>query len=145
MNGPESDENFRHTTPMTHRKFGALRDVHDVRDRIYRAFRTRGQSCNTLTCGNEEGRSKDQGRDDEGSCTGHVFSSAREWIARMCEKTSPILSPQLVLRALIFGWCTRAEFGSNCVTACGARRFSHDVSFCRLAHRFLILLPISGI
>jgi hypothetical protein len=71
MNGPESDENFRHTTPMTHRKFGALRDVHDVRDRIYRAFRTRGQS--------------------------------------------------------------------------GARRFSHDVSFCRLAHRFLILLPISGI
>src|SRR5271156_3097678 len=35
---------------------------------------------------------KDQG--EEGSCTGHAFSSGREWIARKDEKTSAILSPQ---------------------------------------------------
>src|ERR1019366_3976033 len=35
---------------------------------------------------------KDQG--EEGSCTGHAFSSAREWIARKYEKASPILSAQ---------------------------------------------------
>jgi C1A family cysteine protease len=35
---------------------------------------------------------KDQG--EEGSCTGHAFSSAREWIARKYEKSSVVLSPQ---------------------------------------------------
>jgi C1A family cysteine protease len=35
---------------------------------------------------------KDQG--EEGSCTGHAFSSAREWIARKYETASQILSPQ---------------------------------------------------
>ena len=35
---------------------------------------------------------KDQG--EEGSCTGHAFSSAREWIARKYEKSAPVLSPQ---------------------------------------------------
>ena len=35
---------------------------------------------------------KDQG--EEGSCSGHAFSSAREWIARKYEKASPTLSAQ---------------------------------------------------
>jgi hypothetical protein len=37
---------------------------------------------------------KDQG--EEGSCTGHAFSSAREWMARKYEKTAPTLSPQFL-------------------------------------------------
>jgi hypothetical protein len=74
------------------RKFGAKRDVHDVRDRLYRAAspaRPIVQYVDTRPWG---GPIKDQG--DEGSCTGHAFSSAREWIARRYEKSSPILSPQ---------------------------------------------------
>ena len=76
------------------RKFGALRDVHDVRDRMYLASpRTEPvpQQVDLRDCG---GPIKDQG--EEGSCTGHAFSSAREWIARKYEKTSPILSPQFL-------------------------------------------------
>jgi len=83
---------------VTNRKFGALRDVHDVRDRMYKALaptqspnRPLPQHVDLQEWG---GPIKDQG--DEGSCTGHAFSSAREWIARRFEKTSPILSPQFL-------------------------------------------------
>jgi len=37
---------------------------------------------------------KDQG--EEGSCTGHAFSSSREWMARKYERADPILSPQFL-------------------------------------------------
>ncbi|MGO8985402.1 MAG: C1 family peptidase [Candidatus Korobacteraceae bacterium] len=77
---------------MKSRCFGALRDVHDVRDRMYRsssAVRPLPQLVDLRLWG---GPIKDQG--DEGSCTGHAFSSAREWIARKYEQKSPILSPQ---------------------------------------------------
>ena len=77
---------------MIKRKFGALRDVHDVRDRMYQASppgRAIPQQVDLREWG---GPVKDQG--EEGSCTGHAFSSGREWIARKYEKSSPILSPQ---------------------------------------------------
>src|ERR1700682_3189550 len=74
------------------RKFGALRDVHDVRDRMYRASRLAPAVPLHVDLREWGGPIKDQG--EEGSCTGHAFSSAREWIARKYEKTSPILSPQ---------------------------------------------------
>jgi C1A family cysteine protease len=74
------------------RKFGALRDVHDVRDRMYRAA-PRSEAVPLYVDQREWGGPiKDQG--GEGSCTAHAFSSAREWMARKYEKTSPILSPQ---------------------------------------------------
>jgi C1A family cysteine protease len=75
---------------VTRRKFGVLRDVHDVRDRMWRgAARTVPQSVDLREWA---GPIKDQG--GEGSCTGHAFSSAREWMARKYEKSSPVLSPQ---------------------------------------------------
>ena len=77
---------------MTNRKFGALRDVHDVRDRRYRAPSPSRPVPQHVDLREWGGPIKDQG--EEGSCTGHAFSSAREWIARMYEKSSPILSPQ---------------------------------------------------
>jgi C1A family cysteine protease len=77
---------------MTARKFGALRDVHDVRDRMYRACSPAQSLPQQIDLREWGGPIKDQG--EEGSCTGHAFSSAREWIARKYERTSPILSPQ---------------------------------------------------
>jgi hypothetical protein len=74
------------------RKFGALRDVHDVRDRMYRALPLALPVPLHVDLRAWGGPVKDQGA--EGSCTGHAFSSAREWIARKYEKTLPILSPQ---------------------------------------------------
>ena len=79
---------------MTTRKLGALRDVHDVRDRMYRASllaQTVPQNVDLREWG---GPIKDQG--EEGSCTGHAFSSAREWMARKYEESSPVLSPQFL-------------------------------------------------
>jgi len=73
------------------RKFGALRDVHDVRDRMYRAV-PRAPVPQYADLREWGGPIKDQG--DEGSCTGHAFSSAREWMSRKYDKTSPVLSPQ---------------------------------------------------
>jgi hypothetical protein len=73
------------------RKFGAVRDVHDVRDRMYRASRPARPVPPHVDLREWGGPIKDQGR--EGSCTGHAFSSAREWIARRYENASPILSP----------------------------------------------------
>src|SRR5580704_438589 len=77
---------------MTKREFGTLRDVHDVRDRIFHASPLARPVPQQVDLREWGGPIKDQG--EEGSCTGHAFSSAREWIARMYEKTSPILSPQ---------------------------------------------------
>ncbi len=77
---------------MTVRKFGALRDVHDVRDRMYRASPRSNALPPQADLREWAGPVKDQG--EEGSCTGHAFSSAREWIARKYEKSSPVLSPQ---------------------------------------------------
>jgi Papain family cysteine protease len=77
---------------MTNRKLGAVRDVHDVRDRMYRAPLLSPAIPQLVDLRAWAGPIKDQG--EEGSCTGHAFSSGREWIARKYEKTSPILSPQ---------------------------------------------------
>ena len=77
---------------MITRKFGALRDVHDVRDRKYRASLRAEPVPQRIDLREWGGPIKDQG--EEGSCTGHAFSSAREWIARRHEKRAPILSPQ---------------------------------------------------
>jgi C1A family cysteine protease len=74
------------------RKFGAKRDVHDVRDRMYRGARAPFVVPPQIDLREFGGPIKDQG--EEGSCTGHAFSSAREWIARKYEGTSPVLSPQ---------------------------------------------------
>lgn len=60
---------------------------------------------------------KDQG--DEGSCTGHAFSSAREWIARAYGKSAPILSPQfLYASALIAQGDFPNDDGSDGETLC---------------------------
>jgi C1A family cysteine protease len=77
---------------VTNRKFGALRDVHDVRDRLYRASPRTEPVPLHVDLREWGGPIKDQG--EEGSCTGHTFSSAREWIARKYGTSSPILSPQ---------------------------------------------------
>jgi len=77
---------------VTIRKFGAMRDVQDVRDRLYRAAPRTAQLPQQVDLREFGGPIKDQG--EEGSCTGHAFSSAREWIARKYEKSSPVLSPQ---------------------------------------------------
>ena len=62
------------------RQFGMKRDVHDVRDRIYRGPRAPCVVPQLIDLREFGGPIKDQG--EEGSCTGHAFSSAREWIAR---------------------------------------------------------------
>ncbi len=77
---------------MTRRKFGARRDVHDVRDRMYRASSPARPVPQDMDLREWGGPIKDQG--EEGSCSGHAFSSAREWIARKYEKASPTLSAQ---------------------------------------------------
>jgi C1A family cysteine protease len=74
------------------RKFGALRDTHDVRDRMYRTLSPSRAVPQQVDLREWGGPIKDQG--EEGSCTGHAFSSAREWIARKYEKCSSVLSPQ---------------------------------------------------
>jgi hypothetical protein len=53
------------------RKFGALRDVHDVRDRMYRASRLAPSVPLHVDLREWGGPIKDQG--EEGSCTGHAF------------------------------------------------------------------------
>ncbi len=55
------------------RKFGAVRDVHDVRDRMYRASRLAPSVPQRVDLREWGGPIKDQGQ--EGSCTGHAFSS----------------------------------------------------------------------
>jgi len=79
---------------VTARKFGALRDVHDVRDLMYRALPPLRPIPESVDLRAWAGPIKDQG--EVGSCTGHAFSSSREWIARKYEKASPVLSPQFL-------------------------------------------------
>jgi hypothetical protein len=99
------------------RKFGALRDVHDVRDRMYRASPRAEPVPQQVDLREWGGPIKDQG--EEGSCTGHAYSSAREWIARKYEKTSPILSPQcLYVEELIADGCFSEDAGAMPRTGC---------------------------
>ncbi len=103
---------------MVIRKFGALRDVHDVRDRMYRmAHGSTAMSTDQIDLRDWGGPIKDQGA--EGSCTGHAFSSAREWIARRYEKTSPVLSPQcLYVEELIADGAFPKDQGAMPRTGC---------------------------
>lgn len=99
------------------RKFGALRDVHDVRDRAYRAAALAPSIPQRIDLRQWAGPIKDQG--EEGSCTGHAFSSAREWIARRYEKSSPVLSPQfLYVEELIADKTFPNDEGAMPRTAC---------------------------
>jgi C1A family cysteine protease len=99
------------------RKFGAKRDVHDVRDRMYRGARAPLVVPPQVDLREFGGPIKDQG--EEGSCTGHAFSSAREWVARRYERTSPILSPQyLYVEELIADGSFPKDDGAMPRTAC---------------------------
>lgn len=99
------------------RKFGGLRDVHDVRDRMYRAGRAGRAVPESVDLREWGGPIKDQG--EEGSCTGHAFSSAREWMARKYEKTLPVLSPQcLYVEELIADGSFPKDEGAMPRTAC---------------------------
>ena len=99
------------------RKFGALRDVHDVRDRMYRASPPARSIPLHVDLREWCGPIKDQG--EEGSCTGHAFSSAREWIARKYEKASPILSPQcLYVEELVADGSFPKDEGASPRTGC---------------------------
>ena len=101
------------------RKFGALRDVHDMRDRMYRASPLAPPVPQHVDLREWGGPIKDQG--EEGSCTGHAFSSAREWIARRYEKASPILSPQcLYSEELMANGSFPKDAGAMPRTACQA-------------------------
>jgi C1A family cysteine protease len=102
---------------VTNRKFGALRDVHDVRDRMYRALSPAPPLLQRVDLREWSGPVKDQG--EEGSCTGHAFSSAREWIARKYEKASPILSPQcLYVEELVADGSFPKDEGASPRTGC---------------------------
>ncbi|MGB6773725.1 MAG: C1 family peptidase [Terriglobales bacterium] len=102
---------------MTCRKFGTLRDVHDVRDRMYQASSLSRPILQRVDLREWGGPIKDQG--EEGSCTGHAFSSAREWIARKYEKDSPVLSPQyLYVEELIANGSFPQDDGAMPRTGC---------------------------
>src|SRR5258708_9624432 len=99
------------------RKCGAGSDVHDVRDRMYRASAPPQSVPLHVDLREWGGPIKDQG--EEGSCTGHAFSSAREWIARKYQKASPILSPQcLYVEELIADRSFPRDQGSMPRTGC---------------------------
>ena len=99
------------------RKYGAIRDVHDVRDKMFLA-RPRAVCLPPVVDLREwAGPIKDQGQ--EGSCTGHAFSSAREWINRRYEKGSVVLSPQcLYAEELIADGSFPQDAGSMPRTGC---------------------------
>ena len=102
---------------MTKREFGTLRDVHDVRDRIFHASPLARPLPQNVDLREWGGPIKNQG--EEGSCTGHAFSSAREWIARKYEMTSSILSPQyLYVEELIANGSFPADDGAMPRTGC---------------------------
>jgi C1A family cysteine protease len=102
---------------MVIRKFGALRDVHDMRDRMYRMAHGSTAMPREIDLRDWGGPIKDQG--EEGSCTGHAFSSAREWVARRYEKRSPVLSPQcLYVEELIADGAFPKDQGAMPRTGC---------------------------
>jgi C1A family cysteine protease len=104
---------------MTQRRFGARRDVHDVRDRTFQASRLAPSLPQMVDLRVWAGPIKDQG--EEGSCTGHAFSSAREWMARSYEDISPVLSPQfLYVEELIADKSFPKDEGAMPRTACQA-------------------------
>jgi C1A family cysteine protease len=99
------------------RKFGALRDAHDVRDRMFRALPPANRVPQQVDLREWSGPIKDQG--EEGSCTGHAFSSAREWMARKYEKAAPVLSPQyLYVEELIADGSFPEDAGAMPRTGC---------------------------
>jgi C1A family cysteine protease len=101
------------------RRLGALRDVHDVRDRLYRRSSGPWTTPQRVDLREWGGPIKDQG--EEGSCTGHAFSSAREWIARRYERTAPVLSPQyLYVEELILSGDFPNDEGAMPRTGCQA-------------------------
>ncbi len=104
--------------PVT-RKLGAIRDVHDVRDRTYSASSVAPSIPPQIDLRSWAGPIKDQG--EEGSCTGHAFSSAREWMARRYERSAPVLSPQfLYVEELIADKSFPNDEGAMPRTACQA-------------------------
>lgn len=99
------------------RRYAALRDVHDVRDRMYRMSYLPPKLPPLVDLREWAGPIKDQ--QNEGSCTGHAFSSAREWIARKYEKSSVILSPQcLYVEELVKSGDFPNDVGAMPRTAC---------------------------
>lgn len=86
------------------RRYGRRYDKHDTRDWGLDTAPVFRMGVNQLppTCGLQQwaGPIKDQGQ--EGSCTGHAYSSIRELLARKYESKSPVLSPQyLYVRELM--------------------------------------------
>ena len=80
------------------RRYGRLKDHADVRDwgmRTAPVFRLPiTQLPPSVDLSSFNGPIKDQGQ--EGSCTGHAYSSFREFLARKFQSESPILSPQFL-------------------------------------------------
>jgi C1A family cysteine protease len=78
--------------------YGARRDTYDRRDWTLDAapvFRIpTSQLPESVDLRQWGGLIKDQGQ--EGSCTGHAYASAREWLARKYERKQPTLSPQFL-------------------------------------------------
>lgn len=98
------------------RKFGAIRDTHDHRDYGYSAYLPNGVPLHVDLRG-WAGPIKDQ--KDEGSCTGHAYTSAREWISRKYENKEVILSPQfLYVEELLADGTFPNDVGSMPRTAC---------------------------
>jgi Papain family cysteine protease len=99
------------------RIYGASRDVHDVRDRMFLGKPPNVTIPPYVDLRPWAGPVKDQG--SEGSCTGHAFSSAREWINRKYEKGSVVLSPQsLYVDELIAEGSFPSDEGAMPRTAC---------------------------
>ncbi len=98
------------------RKLNVARDVHDVRDYRLDSFPAVDPPPHVDLRG-WAGNIKDQG--EEGSCTGHAFSSAREWIARKYEHNEVVLSPQfLYAEELIKNNSFPQDVGSQPRTGC---------------------------
>jgi C1A family cysteine protease len=106
--------------PLVQRKFDVRRDVHDVRDRMFVPRRSAPKAFPPIVdLRRWAGPIKDQG--EEGACTGHAFTSAREWIARRFENNSLVLSPQsLYVQELLLSGDFPTDAGAAPRTACQA-------------------------
>ena len=103
------------------RRYGRIPDRHDSRDLTMSeapVFRLRASQLPpkvdlTEWCG----PIKDQG--EEGSCTGHAYSSIREFLARKFQNQSPILSPQfLYAEELLLEGTYPEDSGAQSRTGC---------------------------